>query len=349
MKSEPPWVGDESALVVIDWSWWLNKAFRIGGLDGMTSNVIGWLCATLAYNPAHLAIALDAPGATHRHRMQHPTDPEWKYKAGRDPKPADFYTLSDRCTELADLHSIPVLWTAEREADDVIATVTARAREAGYRVWICSHDKDLCGLVEHTKEAGIIVGTWDNFEGTMRGPAEVFAQFGVRPDQMADLLAIEGDNGDNVPGVPSLGRDKAAALLGFFDTLSNALEAPPWPAEQYDVVEGNLRAMAKRIKITSDPDAKAALEKQRADMMGARKLARSHAVLREHAALALFSRDLTALDCGAPVAIPWEDLPVGGFRVDELRERYRALGYTRKAAEVPDYPKRAPYVLPYEA
>jgi hypothetical protein len=61
-RPPPPWVGDESALVLLDWSWWLNKAFRIGGLEGMTSNVVGWLCGLLAWRPAHLAIALDCNG-----------------------------------------------------------------------------------------------------------------------------------------------------------------------------------------------------------------------------------------------------------------------------------------------
>ncbi len=348
-KPPPPWAGDESALVLLDWSWWLNKAFRIGGLEGMTSNVVGWLCGLLAWRPAHLAIALDCEGPTHRHRMQHPTDEAWVYKGGRDPKPSDFYTLAERLTKIAELHAIPILWAHEREADDVIATATGRARAAGYRVWICSHDKDLCSLVESDPKSGIVVGTWDNFEGSFRGPEEVRAQFGVEPAQIPDLLAIWGDAGDKVPGVPSLGREKAATILGAWSTLEAALAAPPWPAEQYTITEGHTKALAKRLKITTDPAKRAEIEAERARIMGIRTLAKAHAKLHEHADAARFSRLLTALDCDAACSVPWEDLPVGGFHVDELRACFHDLGFTRRAAEVPAWKKRAPWVIPYEA
>lgn len=344
----PPWLDDEAALVLVDWSWWLNKSFALFGLEGMTSSVVGTLCGLLAYRPAQLAVCLDSPGETHRHRMRHPTDEQWRYKGKRDPKPREFYELSDRLTKLAELHAIPILWCDGREADDVIGTATSRARAAGYRVWICSADKDLCGLVEEDTKSGTVVGTWNNYEGTWRGVAEVRAQFGVSPSQMADFLAIAGDGVDAVPGVPGLGKEKAAGLLGLFPTLEDALAAPPWPAEQYAIVESNLRAMAKRIKITSDPDARATIERQRGEMMHARQLAKWHALLLEHADLARFSRDLTSLDCDASISIPWEDLPVGGFDVAGLRERFHALGFTQKAREVPGFPKRAPWVIPYE-
>jgi 5'-3' exonuclease len=348
-RPPPPWVGDESALVLLDWSWWLNKAFRIGGLEGMTSNVVGWLCGLLAWRPAHLAIALDCNGPTHRHRMTHPTDEAWIYKGGRDPKPADFFTLSDRLTEIADLHAIPILWAQEREADDVIATVTGRARAAGYRVWICSHDKDLCSLVESDPKSGIVVGTWDNFEGTFRGPDEVRAQFGVEPAQIPDLLAIWGDAGDKVPGVPSLGPTAAADILAHWSTLEDALAAPPWPAEQYTITEQATKRLAARIKKTTDAAERAKLTAEREQIMHVRKLAKAHAVLHAHADVARFSRLLTALDCDVACSIPWEDLPVGGFHVDELRARYNDLGFTRRANEVPAWRKRAPWVIPYEA
>lgn len=344
----PPWLDDEASLVLVDWSWWLNKSFALFGLEGMTSSVVGTLCALLSYRPAQLAIVLDAPGETHRHRMRHPTDEQWRYKGKRDPKPREFYELSDRLTDIAEMHAIPVLWCAEREADDVIATVTGKARAAGYRVWICSSDKDLCGLVEADAKSGILTGTWDNYTGAWRGPEEVRAHFGVEPSQIADYLAIAGDGVDAVPGVHGLGKEKAAALLNFFDTLDAALTAPPWPAEQHDTVARNVAAMAKRLKITSDPETRAAIEKARAEQMAARQLAKWHAILREHEAIARFSRDLTALDCGAPIGIPWEQLPCGGFDTEALRKRFHAMGFTEKARQVPSYPKRAPWVIPYE-
>ena len=348
-RPAPPWLDDEAALVLIDWSWWLAKAFAISGLD-MVGTVVGWLTRdVLAHRPAHLAIALDSPRGTHRHDMIHPSNPEWRYKGNRPPRPPEFYTLAERATQVAELHAIPVLWADKREADDVIATATARARSAGYRVWICSHDKDLCQLVEDDKKSGILVGTWDNAEGSFRGPEEVRAAFGVEPRQMADYLAIAGDGVDAVPGVAGLGKEAAADILRAWGDLESALAAPPYTDENFADADRHAAALAKRLKITTDPTTRAEIEKARAEVMHVRKLARAHHKLVDNAEIARFSRLLTTLDCDAPIGIPWDQLPVGGFLVDELRERLRTLGFTRLAFDVPSYPKRAPWVNPFEA
>jgi DNA polymerase-1 len=349
LRPIPPWFDDESALVLIDWSWWLNKAFALHGLEGMVPAVVGTLTrGLLSDRPAHLALCLDANGVTHRHDLCHPTDEGWKYKGGRTPKPSEFYDLAERCTQLAELHAIPVLWADRCEADDVIATATAKARAAGYRVWICSHDKDLCQLVEEDEHSGITVGTWDNYEGTFRGPSEVRAEFGVSPAQIADYLAIAGDSSDGIPGVRGLGRIAAAEILGAWSTLADALECPPWPPEQYTLADAELRALAKRLKITSEPEERSEITRERERIKSVKRLAAAHQKLLENAELARFSRLLTALDCDAPIEIPWEQLPAGGFYVSELREQLHAFGFTRLAAEVPSYPKRAPWVIPYE-
>lgn len=347
MSGQPPWVDDPSALVLVDWSWWLNKSFRLFELEGMVSGVVGWLTQMLAWNPAHVAICLDAPGETWRHRLPHPSDSEWKYKGGRDPKPRDFYTLADRCTELAELHSIPALWSTECEADDIIATATAKARAASYRVYICTADKDLHALCDSTEESGDVVAIWNNFDDWTRGPTETRERFKVGPAQMADYLAICGDPGDNIPGVPGLGGDKAAWLLAQ-GSLATLLETPPWTVDQHAAVDEQIKALAKSIKKASE-DTAAELTARREQLMQSRKVARWHAVLLEHASIARFSRDLTALDCDAPIDIPWELLPVGGFQVDALRARYNSLGFTGKARDVPAFRKRVPWCIPHGA
>jgi 5'-3' exonuclease len=342
--SAPPFCNDPSALVVVDWSWWLNKAFRVAGLDGMTSTVVGWLCALLSYDPAHVAIALDSQGPTFRHRMEHPRDPAWRYKSGRDPKPADFFTLSRTCTDLAELHAIPALWAEGFEADDVIATVTRQARAAGYRVWICSADKDLHGLTEAGLRGDVDVGMWDNVTGETRGPVETRAKFGVEPVQIADLLAIAGDAGDSVPGVPGMGPGAASLLLRKFGSLEQALGES---VESVEILDAQIKAAGKAIK--SGPEKERPLVTQLREQMKERKrLAKCHGLLVEHAEIARFSRALTSLDCDAPIRVPWDDLPMGGFDAVELRKRYLSLGFSRKAEQVERFPKRQPWAVGYE-
>lgn len=339
----PPFVDDPSAFLIIDWSWWLNKAFRIADVDGMTAMITGWLTSTLAYQPAHVALALDPPGLTFRHRAQHPTDETWKYKDGRDIKPDDFFAIAPKCTAIAEMHGIPALWADGYEADDVIATVTRKARAAGYRVWICSADKDLEGLVDESDTYGILTGLWDNSERTIKGPIEVEQRRGVRPAQMADYLAIAGDSGDNVPGVRGLGGEKAAALLRAYGDLETALDASH---DDIEVLTSHIDAAAKALKKASAEE-RQAIETQRETLKKRRALARDRRVLIASAEVARFSRQLTGLDHDAPVDVPWHDIPIGGFDVAALRDRYNSLGFTEKASQVTTWRKRAPWAIGY--
>lgn len=349
----PPWLNDPCSLVLVDWSWWCQRAVHgRDGIDGMLSLVVGWLCQMLAFEPAHLAICLDSPGETWRHRLRHPLDPEWRYKANRAPKSEEFFNVSRHATRIAELHGIPILWADAYEADDVIATAVAQARAAGYRVWIASADKDLHHLVEADTRSGLIVGTWNPFESdswTYRTPVEVFATYGVRPEQIPDWLAICGDTSDGVPGIEhGIGATRAAAILAEHGTLAAALEAPVWSTAKGEEIEAEIKALAKVIAKKTGSEAQAARER-REGLMLARRVAGWHLTLHAHAAVARFSRELTVLDCDAPINLPWEELPLGGYDVAELRAAYLKLGWTAKAAQVPHRTKRAAWQIPWQA
>lgn len=351
----PPFVDDPSAFVLVDWSGWLHRAWATLGVE-MLAPVGGWLVALLAHRPAHVALALDAAPPTRRHKAKHPTDPDWIYKGDRPPKPDVFHTICARATRLAELHAIPCLWAEGCEADDVIATATASARDLGYRVWVATSDKDLHGLCDEEKDSGIVVGTWDPFNRTYRGPAEVRAKWGVNPWEMTDLLGIAGDSSDGVPGVDGLGFDKAAKILGACGTLEAALARVPADGAELDITIRKLerdRAEAKRGGATVDTMA-AELKKLRGIVPASWKalgsasqaIERDLVRLRAASGIARFSRELTALDCDCPIEVPWEEIPVGGFHVDDLRKTYTELGWTKKAEQVPTYGKRAPWAIP---
>ena len=352
----PPWLNDPSALVLVDWSWLTNRAMHgQHGLDGMLALLVGWLTQILAHEPAALALCLDSPGETWRHAKRHPIDPEWRYKADRPPKPPEFTSISGVATKIAELHAIPCLWADGFEADDIIATATARARAAGYRVWIATADKDLHHLVEDDARSGLIVGTWSPFDSDTwhwRGPSHVREVYGVEPEQIPDWLAIAGDTSDGVPGVGNgLGPTRAAAILKAYPTLAEALAAPVWSSTKVEEIEAEIKALAKALK-SKAPQKVEEIEcakVRREALMEAKRVEGWRLTLVAHRPLAEFSRELTALDCDALDDLPWEDLPVGGFDVEALRTLYTRHGFTRKAAEVPSVRKRAPWRLPWVA
>src|SRR4030042_5482050 len=55
------------------------------------------------------------------------------------------------------------------------------------------------------------------------GVEEVGERFGLRPDQMVEMMGLAGDAIDNIPGVPGMGEKTAIELIKTFGTLENLL------------------------------------------------------------------------------------------------------------------------------
>src|SRR5207249_3188317 len=113
---------------------------------------------------------------------------------------------------------IPAIGFPGYEADDVIATLTRRARAQGWEVVIVSGDKDLMQLVDGN------IRSYDTMYEKWYGPAEVEEKWGVPPQQVGDLLALTGDKIDNIPGVPGVGEKTAAGLLKEYGSLEAVLQ-----------------------------------------------------------------------------------------------------------------------------
>lgn len=271
-------------LVVLDWSWWTNRAYHAAGVDGMLPVLVGRLADLLrSPSPSHLVVAVDSVGPTWRH------DAYPAYKSGREPKPAEFYETQERALEIVRLYGIPVLDAERFEADDVIAAVVDRARDAKLTTAILSPDKDLMQLVDAD------VCAWDGAD-RVRWPGDVQERTGVAPEQIPDWLAITGDAGDAVPGVPGLGEKRAAAVLRAHGTVLRALEAP---------LPANDRNLAK--------------------WLGMLQACRDQVVL---------ARQLVTLRTDAPVEWSEEDARLGGGDRAALAKLYRSLGWYRLAGEV---------------
>lgn len=157
--------------------------------------------------PALLAIAMDSGRVTFRKEIYD------QYKANRPPAPTDLKQQLVRCEQIVRAFNIPIFKQDGVEADDLIASAVKRANEHDLRVVIVAADKDLMPLVS---ERTIM---WDTMRDRVFGVPEVEERFGVRIDQVQDLLALTGDTSDNIPGVPSVGPKTAKDLLVEFGSL----------------------------------------------------------------------------------------------------------------------------------
>jgi DNA polymerase I len=152
-------------------------------------------------SPALLAVAMDSGKQTFRKELY----PD--YKSHRPEAPPELRRQMQRVEQVLAALNVPIFALAGMEADDLIASMVAEARRRKLRVVIVSADKDLMPLV------GPDVVLWDTMRDKVWGPDEVTERFGVRVEQLRDLLALTGDSSDNIPGVPSVGPKTAQQLL----------------------------------------------------------------------------------------------------------------------------------------
>ncbi|HTO06121.1 MAG TPA: DNA polymerase I [Myxococcota bacterium] len=164
--------------------------------------------------PDLAVVVWDAPARQSRRKELYA-----EYKATRDAMADDLRAQIPWIRKIVDAYNLATVEFPGEEADDVIATLTHAAQQAGFEVEIVSTDKDLLQLVSPT------VTVLDTMRDRRLGPAEVEARFGVTPSQMLDLRALVGDSSDNIPGVKGIGEKGAAELLKSYGSLDRMLEA----------------------------------------------------------------------------------------------------------------------------
>ena len=111
-----------------------------------------------------------------------------------------------------------VVWPmVEFEADDAIAAAAHQFADQVDRVVICSPDKDMTQCVDDSR--GIV--TWDRIRNRWFDEAAVFHKFGLRPESIADYLALVGDPQDGIPGIPRWGAKSTSTVLAHYQHLES--------------------------------------------------------------------------------------------------------------------------------
>ncbi len=164
--------------------------------------------------PEYLAAIFESSGPTFR------DEAFAAYKANRTETPPDLLEQIPWIRKTLEAMRIPVLEFTGFEADDVIGTLSKRAIEQGAdQVIIVSSDKDMLQLVND--QVRMLNPMKDDM---MYDAAAVEAFMGVRPNQVADLLALKGDTIDNIPGAPGIGDKGAKDLIVRFGSVENAID-----------------------------------------------------------------------------------------------------------------------------
>lgn len=199
----------------------LIRSPRFTGNGFNTSAVFGF-CNTLdellrKENPSHIAVCFDPSGPTFRH------EEFADYKANRDKQPEDITASVPYIKRILEAYRIPVIEVKGYEADDVIGTLAKRAASEGYDTYMMTPDKDYGQLVDEHIFMYRPALRGEGFE--IRDTAKVCERYGIaRPSQVIDLLALEGDVSDNIPGCPGVGEKTARTLIETWGSVENLLD-----------------------------------------------------------------------------------------------------------------------------
>jgi DNA polymerase I len=142
-----------------------------------------------------------------------------EYKANRTEMPQDLAEQIPYIRRLLEAMQIPILEFSGFEADDVIGALACKKPEKPLEVVIVSSDKDMLQLVN---DRVFMLNPMKDDEWYDAAKVEEF--MGVKPSQVADLLALKGDSIDNIPGAPGIGDKGARDIISRFGSVEAALD-----------------------------------------------------------------------------------------------------------------------------
>jgi len=178
----------------------------VGAVYGFTKMMMR-LLASLDFT--HIVAIFDSGSKTFRNEIYS------EYKMHRPECPEDLKPQFPIIRQVAESLNLATLEKKNYEADDLIATIAKQVDQDEYEVLIISPDKDLMQLVsDHIK-------IYDAGKDKMIDRAAVKEKFGVKPEQVVDILALMGDAADNIPGVKGVGPKTASELISEFGSLEN--------------------------------------------------------------------------------------------------------------------------------
>jgi DNA polymerase I len=198
----------------------LNKTPRITSTGMNTSATLGFTNTLLEVlqkeKPTHIGVAFDTAAPTFRHTSFA------AYKAQRQAQPEDISVAIPYVKRLVKAMDIPILALDGYEADDVIGTIAKKAAREGFEVYMMTPDKDYGQLVE--EHVYIYKPAFMGKSAEVLGVKEVLERWNIRSvDQVVDMLGLQGDASDNIPGIPGIGEKTAQKLIEEFGTVENLI------------------------------------------------------------------------------------------------------------------------------
>lgn len=210
-------------LLVLDGNSIINRAYY--GIKLLTTKngdhtnaVFGFLNMMLRFedmcNPDAVAVAFDMHAPTFRHKMYD------AYKAGRHSMPDELREQMPVVKNILHLLGIKTIECEGWEADDILGTLARACRENGNECYIATGDRDSLQLAHD----GVKVLLARTKSTDIMDEKAIMEEYGVTPQQLIQVKALQGDSSDNIPGVSKVGPKTALELIANFGTVDGVYE-----------------------------------------------------------------------------------------------------------------------------
>lgn len=217
-------------LVIIDGNSIMNRAFY--GLSGKnmlmtkdgihTNAVFGFLTILFKIlhedQPDYLAVAFDLKAPTFRHKMYD------GYKANRRKMPDELAEQMPIIKDVLDAMNIKRVEIEGYEADDILGTLSKKAKEQGEEVILFTGDRDSFQLIEENIIVKLPVTKGGHTETEVYDVEGIYEKYGVSPLNLIDVKGLMGDTSDNIPGVPGIGEKTALGYIKAYGNIENVYE-----------------------------------------------------------------------------------------------------------------------------
>ena len=188
-----------------------SKGFNTGASLGFTNSLLEII---QKQKPSHIAVAFDTFAPTFRHERFE------EYKAQRQAMPEDVKTNIPWVKKIVKGFNIPVLELDGYEADDIIGTFAKQAEKAGMEVYMMTPDKDFAQLVDD--HIFLYKPSYMGNAVDIMGVPEVLKKWDIeKVDQVTDILGLQGDASDNIPGIPGVGAKTAVKYVKQYGSVEN--------------------------------------------------------------------------------------------------------------------------------
>lgn len=188
-----------------------SKGMNTGAVLGFTNTLLDIINNE---KPTHIGVAFDTPKPTFRHITFE------AYKAQRQAQPEDITISVPYIKRLCAAFQIPILELDGFEADDVVGTFAKKAEKGAFEVYMMTPDKDYAQLVD--EHIFLYKPAYLGNEVDKLGVKEVLAKWEIQNVmQVTDILGLQGDAVDNIPGIPGIGAKTAVKLIAEFGSVEN--------------------------------------------------------------------------------------------------------------------------------